>query len=137
MWFYPNSRFDFWHNCTTDLVFSRLLSPHTGQTLQCPTMSFISALLQQTIYLGMPDDSVRNCVSVLLLLRLSQTACSPLFFFSPPPPLFLRLVRVEKFHQAVVLVRGAERSVWHIQLEEGMRGEFLKGEQRKEGEADG
>lgn len=80
-------------------------------------MSFISTFLQQAIYLGMPDDSVRNSVSVFLLLR--QTALSPLFF---PPPLFLWYVRVEKFYQAVVLEQGTERIVWHIQLEEGMRG---------------
>lgn len=90
---YPNLRFDHqtsckWQNSTLTLGFLSLSSLSTyRQTLQCPTMSFISALLQQTIYLGMPDDSVCNPVPVfLLILWLSQTACSPLYFSSSPLP---------------------------------------------------
>lgn len=33
------------------------------------TMSFIQAFLEQSVYLGMPDDSVRNTVFLFQLLR--------------------------------------------------------------------
>lgn len=51
-------------------------------------MSFINAFLEQTIYLGMPDDSVCNSVVVFQLLRPTSV------FF--PFFLFLWYVRVER-----------------------------------------
>lgn len=47
--------------------------------LQAGTMSLISTFLKQTIYMGMPDDSVRNW----LVSFPATTANQPLF---PSPP---------------------------------------------------
>lgn len=40
---------------------------------QTPTMSLISAFLKQTIYMGMPDDSVRNSVVLFQLQKPRET----------------------------------------------------------------
>lgn len=53
-----------------------------------PTMSFIQAFLEQSVYLGMPDDSVRNTVFVPV-----AKAKHPVFPFFH---LFLWYARVEK-----------------------------------------
>lgn len=42
-----------------------------------PTMSFIQAFMEQSVYLGMPDDSVRNTVVPV------AKAKHPVFLFSP------------------------------------------------------
>lgn len=51
-------------------------------------MSFIQAFLEQSVYLGMPDDSVRNTVVPV------AKAKHPVFLFFPR--LFLWYARVEK-----------------------------------------
>ncbi len=72
------------------LTFSHLLSSLTlsslsADRLQRPTMSFINEFLQQTIYLGMPDESVRNSVTLWLSSVPVAKANHPVFFFFFPP----------------------------------------------------
>lgn len=81
-----------------------------------PSMSFIQAFLQQTVYLGLPDDSVRNSVVLLRLLR-PTTVFFPFF-------LFLWYARVENFDQAEFRARERERHVEDSEGEEWMSGKF-------------
>lgn len=84
------------------LIISSFLPLQTDSS--SPTMTFIQSFMQQTIYMGMPDDSVRN--SVVLFQLLGQQACFFPFF------LFLWYVWVENFYQAELRVRKRERGVY-------------------------
>lgn len=90
-------------------------------------MSLVHAFLQQTIYLGMPDDSVRNSEAVFPLLR--QTT---LFF----PFFSLPLVCLSgKVSSGRVWEQGADRRVQYSEQKERVRG-TCKG-RAKEGKGSG
>lgn len=63
-------------------------------------MSFIQAFMQQTVYLGLPDDSVRNSVVLFQLLGPTTLFFFLFFFLSLSLPV-VQYVRVEKFHQSL------------------------------------
>lgn len=73
-----------------------------------PTMSFIQAFLQQTVYLGMPDDSVRNSVVLFQLLVPTTLFFS---FFSLPV-----VCLGGKSDQAVVFGVRKRRDVIRVRL---------------------
>lgn len=89
------------------LIFSSLMlsSPLYRQTLQSNMASsnLIQSFLQQTIYLGMADDSVCNPAVLFLLLRPTKQFFSVAFWFFLVFPLWY--VGVEK----VIWQREAQR----------------------------
>lgn len=98
---------------------------------QRPTMALISAFLEQTIYLGMPDESVCNPLVFFFQLLRPTT----LFFFSFFPlslalslSLFLWYVLVEKFFQELLwgeasIAKGRTQCVgsWKVEGKEGKK----------------